>query len=186
MNINDCKLHEKVPKINRLYGPIDIFTAQFSGAIWHPVCYDLPEKEYQRISIEKKMSKFSMVANTIKTITPVFYLPSAGPPCFLDPMLMHINFEKINIFPRAPEFLSYLTKRCKNIKTVFPEIMPGDILDAETLQFIHLEKNRVVDSDIKNYILNYASEYTDYFQKRTIENNKVDAKQVFLDLKRDS
>ncbi|KTD66573.1 CMP-N-acetylneuraminate monooxygenase [Legionella santicrucis] len=185
LNINDCKLHEKLEKIVRLHGKIDVFAAQFSGAIWHPVCYDMPLKDYQRVSLKKRMNKFSIVARAIETVNPTFYIPSAGPPCFLDPMLAHINFEKINIFPKAPEYLRYLDKHCKATDTIWPEIMPGDILDVNLGKFIHLDENRVEEQQYESYIKSYANEYKDYFQLRETENKKVNPQAVFVDLKRD-
>lgn len=185
LNLNDCKLHEKLPKINRLYGPIDVFAAQFSGAIWHPVCYELSIQEYQRISLSKKMNKFSIVSKAINDLNPKVYIPSAGPPCFLDPMLMPINFEKINIFPRAAEFITYLSRHCKATGTKWPEIMPGDILNADTFEFDHLVAPRLKDSDFKEYVRNYASEYADYFKQRALENSNISPVAVFVALKKE-
>jgi UDP-MurNAc hydroxylase len=185
LNINDCKLHEKLAKIVGLHGPIDAFAAQFSGAIWHPVCYEMSEKDYQRVSLKKKMNKFSIVAKAIQTVNPKIYLPSAGPPCFLDPMLMHINFEKFNIFPKAPEYLRYLDKHCKATGTLWPEIMPGDTYDLNTMNFSHLAEQRVEEEDYEEYIKAYAMEYKNYFAKREQKNSKISPEKVFIDLKQD-
>jgi len=51
-------------------------------------------------------SKFETVARAIETVRPRVYLPSAGPPCFLDPMLMHLNFERMNVFLGRQSFSS--------------------------------------------------------------------------------
>src|SRR3954466_14465853 len=111
LNFNDCKLYDQLAAISREDGPIGVFTCQFSGATWHPVCYDYPKHVYARISRQKMLSKFEAAAKAIETVTPLIYLTSAGPSCFLDPLLMHVNFESTNIFPRASKFLSYLGKR---------------------------------------------------------------------------
>src|SRR4051812_12375680 len=126
LNFNDCKLYDQIPEILRDDGPISIFTCQFSGATWHPVCYDYPRDVYERISRQKMLSKFEAVAKAIEAINPRIYLTSAGPCCFLDPMLLHVNFEPTNIFPRAQNFLSYLCKRLAKSATCSMEITPGD------------------------------------------------------------
>ncbi|MCH7977321.1 MAG: MBL fold metallo-hydrolase, partial [Bacteroidetes bacterium] len=50
LNINDCKLHDQLRDIAEEEGLPDAFAAQFSGATWHPTCYDYPPEEYARIS----------------------------------------------------------------------------------------------------------------------------------------
>ena len=47
----------------------DVFTCQFSGAVFHPVCYDYPEKKYKEISESKVLGKFSSVKNLISKLT---------------------------------------------------------------------------------------------------------------------
>ena len=49
LNLNDCKLNDELPSISQSEGPISVFTCQFSGATWHPTCYEYPDDEYQRI-----------------------------------------------------------------------------------------------------------------------------------------
>lgn len=184
LNLNDCKLDEMLPSILKNYGKIDIFASQFSGAIWFPTCYEMYNKEvYERISTSKVINKFRATADAIEVVKPAMYLPSAGPPCFLDPVLLEKNFEAVNIFPRAPQLIEYLNANCKNRDTQWPEIMPGDVLDVNTLNFISLAKDRVQEKEFKDYVCAYANEYKDYFRKREIENKNVDPRQVFLDLK---
>src|SRR5205807_1167011 len=46
LDANDCKLPiADEEEIVRRYGAIDIFTAQFSGATFHPTCYTYDEKK---------------------------------------------------------------------------------------------------------------------------------------------
>ncbi|MDR3502844.1 MAG: Rieske 2Fe-2S domain-containing protein [Legionella sp.] len=185
LNINDCKINERLETITKEYGPIDVFAAQFSGAIWHPTCYDYDLLTYEKISLSKKTVKFELTARAIETVKPTFYFPSAGPPCFLDPMLIHKNFEPINIFPRAPELIEFLNKRCKDSNTQWPELMPGDALDVVTSQWVHLAPNRLNDAEFYQNIHSYANEYTDYFYQRELENNQINPQQVFLELQKD-
>ncbi len=165
LNINDCKIHDRLTRIRIDEGEIDVFAAQFSGATWHPVCYEYDEKSYQRISRKKMFSKFEATARAIEAVQPNVFLPSAGPPCFLDPQLFHINFEAINIFPRTAHLLDYLTKRLE-APPYTPDIMPGDRLDIQTARLEYQTENRVNEDNFKIYLEKYANRYKDFFNKR--------------------
>lgn len=185
LNLNDCKLHEFLPEIKEEYQHIHVFAAQFSGAIWHPTCYDMSRERYEQISEEKKLIKFKLTAKAIECLEPDLYIPSAGPVCFLDPELMHINFEKINIFPMAPELINYLNENCTSKRTQWPEVMPGDVFDTQSMAFIHRQEEPVSQHNVKNYIINYASQYKEFFNQREQSNRQVNPKEVFKLLHQD-
>lgn len=101
------------------------------------------------------------------------WLPSAGPPCFLDPTLFQLNFEPINIFPRAPEVIGFLKKRLKTMTLETPNIMPGDILDVKSGNFIHLSKERVDEANVESYIKEYAAKFESFLkQGKNLFNNR--------------
>src|SRR5215467_2866831 len=150
LDLNDCKLHDQLPAIHASEGPISIFTCQFSGATWHPTCYAYEPEEYQSISKKKLVNKFETVARAIETLQPRAYLPSAGPACFLDPTLIHLNFEPVNIFPRAPLLLQYLRGRLNGCGTLLLDIMPGDVVSAETGQWDARGTDRVREIDFES------------------------------------
>jgi UDP-MurNAc hydroxylase len=166
LNLNDCRISDALPVIRREEGRVDVLAMQFSGANWHPVCYDYPPERYEAISKKKVMAKFNAVAQSIKTISPAFYLPSAGPPCFLDPMLMDINFEPTNIFPKAWSLTRYLERRFPSAKTAWPELMPEDILDVSDGTVRAHAAERVAESGFRAYIEDYAAEYAGFFRAR--------------------
>lgn len=163
LNVNDCKLFDELVRIVQDEGPASVFTCQFSGATWHPVCYDYSPQEYAEISKRKAASKFETVARAIETVRPRFYLPSAGPPCFLDPMLMHLNFERTNVFPRAPEFLNYLEGRLRNSATRALEIMPGDALNVISGEWLRHGMERPSEENLKEYLTSYAGRFAHLF-----------------------
>ena len=82
LNINDCKVHDRINEIKSYYPKINTFAAQFSGATWHPVCYDMPDYVKNKISEKKKLGKFKQIMETIIQVSPESYIPSAGPPVF--------------------------------------------------------------------------------------------------------
>lgn len=165
LNLNDCKLFDRLPQIVANCS-VDVFTAQFSGAVWHPVCYDYPQRQYEAISRRKKYSKFEAIARALTAVKPRLYLTSAGPACFLDPELIDINFQSINIFPRAPELFSYLERRLHKSTPCWFEPMPGDSFDAASGSALHLVPNRVTDANYEAYIRAYAKRMRRLFESR--------------------
>src|SRR5215472_12072428 len=166
LNLNDCKLFDELPRIVQDEGSASVFACQFSGATWHPVCYDYSEQEYEEISRRKAISKFETVTRAIQTVRPRVFLPSAGPPCFLDPMLMHLNFERNNVFPRAPKFLDYLKGRLGNSATQGLEMMPGDTLNVSSGKWLAQGLERPSEEDLKEYVTCYADRFAHLFADR--------------------
>jgi UDP-MurNAc hydroxylase len=166
LNLNDCKLYDELAGIIRQEPEISVFTCQFSGATWHPICYDYSPQEYEDISRRKIRSKFETVARAIETVKPRAYIPSAGPPCFLDPMLMHLNFERTNVFPRTPKFLEFLSRRLPLSSTQMVGMMPGDVLDVGTGNWIEQGTERPSEENLEGYITCYAKKYASVFAER--------------------
>lgn len=163
LNLNDCKLYDEVSGIAADQGPISAFACQFSGATWHPTCYEYAAAEYNRIACHKFTSKFEVVARAIEVLQPRFYLPSAGPACFLDPLLIHLNFEAINIFPRASKFLEYLGCRLEKSQTSALDISPGDVFDLKRGDFIRKGEERVEEQEFEAYIRAYSERHREVF-----------------------
>jgi UDP-MurNAc hydroxylase len=126
LDLNDCKVHDRIGAIAREVGTVDVFSAQFSGAIWHPTCYEYDRAQYAALSRRKVMGKFEAVARALEALRPRAYVAAAGPACFLDPSLLHLNFERTNVFPRAAKLFSYLERRLPGAPLAFFEPMPGD------------------------------------------------------------
>ncbi len=184
LNLNDCKIYDRLPNIVHEHGNVDILTAQFSGASWHPTCYQMPLAQYEEICINKITNKFSTIANVIQSIQPKIYFPSAGPVCFLDPLLQHIHLQPINAYPRAPQLLAYLRKYHHDLlsTTQYLEIFPGDKINFATLILQQSLINRVAEENFSQYLINYAQEYTELFSQRTQENQCIDSQDVFAQL----
>ncbi|WNG36453.1 MBL fold metallo-hydrolase [Archangium violaceum] len=166
LNLNDCEVHERLPAIIAEEGPIDVFTAQFSGAIWHPTCYDYPREVYAEHSRRRRALKFEAVARAIETVQPRVYLASAGPACFLDPSLFHLNLEPVNIFPRASELFTFLNYRLAGKTPRLIEPMPGDVLDPGLGELVSLASERVTDENRSQYLRSYATLQTRIFRER--------------------
>ncbi|RZU38918.1 Rieske 2Fe-2S domain-containing protein [Edaphobacter modestus] len=166
LNLNDCKLFDTLAEIVQEEGPIKVFACQFSGATWHPTCYDYPVDKYETYSKKKYLAKFESVAKAIEVIRPDVYIPSAGPPCFLDPMLFHLNHQHVNIFPRANKIIQYLDQRLRNTSVFAPEMMPGDVLNASSCRVISFAERRFDEMTAEAYLAEYAASYSKYFEER--------------------
>ena len=118
-NQNDCKIFDRLTYLKD--DAIDYYAVQFSGATWHPVCYELSESEKRKISKKKVLSKLVAVRNAINLIKPKFYLPSAGPAIFpfLDETL---SLGIDNIFVHQPDLDNFL----RNTVTKLSYLRPGE------------------------------------------------------------
>ncbi len=106
---NDCRTND----LGQLaaHGPVDLHWLQFSGAIWYPMVYDIAD-DTKRLQCDAKVAaQFARAMRYVEKIDAAAVVPSAGPPCFLDPDLFGINMidgDELSIFPDQTEFLSLL------------------------------------------------------------------------------
>ena len=93
------------------FGPYDAHFLQFSGAIWWPWTYELPEAAKRSFGAAKRANGMDRAARYVKAIGARYVVPSAGPPCFLDDELFGLNDltgDPANTFPDQTVFLDYL------------------------------------------------------------------------------
>jgi UDP-MurNAc hydroxylase len=166
LDLNDCKIHDRLAAIAAAEGTVDVFTAQFSGAVWHPTCYEYDSLTYAAISRKKMFSKFEAVARAILALRPRAFVSSAGPACFLDPDLLHLNFQPVSIFPRAPRLFAYLARRLRDFRPVLIEPMPGDVIDAERCEAISLAAERLTDATFETHVRAYADRMSPLYAER--------------------
>ncbi|WP_328594738.1 Rieske (2Fe-2S) protein [Actinomadura macrotermitis] len=72
-------------------GALDLMALQTSGASWHPICYEYPPEEMARVSTAKRVSKLRAAQRLVRQTEPALAVPFAGPPCFLDAEVAHLN-----------------------------------------------------------------------------------------------
>jgi UDP-MurNAc hydroxylase len=168
-NMNDCKLFDALSVIASRDGAIDVFACQFSGATWHPTCYDYDEQHYATLSKKKAIAKFERVARAIETLAPKMYLPSAGPPCFLDPQLFDLNFEPSNIFPHQERLAAYLEKRLRKRPVPAPHLLPGDRVTITPQEVTHEPVGTPVAEPLRAYLEDYAAQVGPIFADRAHE-----------------
>jgi UDP-MurNAc hydroxylase len=143
VNQNDCRLHD--PGAVARHGPVDAQWLQFSGAIWYPMVYDLPDDERRELAAAKVESQFVRAIRYVEAVGARTVVPSAGPPCFLDPELAGLNVVtggEVSIFPDATAFLERLDK--EGIETGVLAI-PGTTIDLGPLITV---RHPVADDDV--------------------------------------
>ncbi|MBD2898268.1 putative Rieske 2Fe-2S iron-sulfur protein [Actinomadura sp. RB99] len=73
-------------------GRLDLMALQTSGASWHPICYEYPAEEMAKVSMDKRVSKLRAAQRLVRQTQPELAVPFAGPPCFLDGEVDHLNW----------------------------------------------------------------------------------------------
>jgi UDP-MurNAc hydroxylase len=111
VNQNDCRTTD----LGALaaHGPIDQLWLQYSGAIWYPMVYEEPADRMRELCRAKVDSQFARALRYIERLDPRVIVPSAGPPCFLDPDLFPFNVitgDEPSIFPDQTVFRRYLAE----------------------------------------------------------------------------
>ena len=111
VNQNDCRTGDL--DALRSHGPIDLHWLQYSGAIWYPMVYEQDATTKQNLARAKVESQFARALKYVERLNARAVVPSAGPPCFLDEELFHLNMitgNETSIFPDQTKFLERLRK----------------------------------------------------------------------------
>lgn len=127
-NQNDCKLFDRLPLLAKELGPLDYYSVQFSGANWHPACFELPDEQRRLVAKKKALSKLRNVLGGARVLAPRFFVPAAGPAFFpfLDPAL---NVGSGTIFIHQDELDQYLRQNGIT-NMLYPR--PGERIDEHT------------------------------------------------------
>jgi UDP-MurNAc hydroxylase len=109
VNQNDCRTTDLAAL--RDHGPVDLHWLQYSGAIWYPMVYDMPDDRKRALCAAKVESQFARAMRYVEAIDARAVVPSAGPPAFLDDELWHLNMirgDELSIFADQRAFLARL------------------------------------------------------------------------------
>lgn len=114
----------------RAFGDYDVHFLQYSGAIWWPWTYELPEAAQRSFGATKRANGLDRATRFVKAIGARHIVPSAGPACFLDEDLFAFNDldgDPANTFPDQIAFLDYLRERGVDGGLL---MTPGAVLEA--------------------------------------------------------
>jgi UDP-MurNAc hydroxylase len=112
LNQNDARPGDLDPLL--AFGPFDVHFLQYSGAIWWPWTYELPEAAQRAFGAAKRANGLDRAALYVRAVGARSIVPHAGPPCFLDEELFSLNDfarDSANTFPDQPVFLEYLKEQ---------------------------------------------------------------------------
>ena len=128
LNQNDARPVDLTPFTD--LGHVHAHLLQFSGAIWYPMTYDLPAAAKQAFARAKRERQFDRTWRYIDQLGADRVFPIAGPPCFLDDDLWHLNDligADDNIFPDQSVFLREYAQRGGKSAVV---LLPGSVADV--------------------------------------------------------
>jgi UDP-MurNAc hydroxylase len=94
-------------------GHVHAHLLQFSGAIWYPMVYELPQAAKTAFGKQKRDRQFDRTFRYIDDLKASHVFPIAGPPCFLDDELWQFNDifgDEGNIFPDQSVFMREYAK----------------------------------------------------------------------------
>jgi UDP-MurNAc hydroxylase len=94
-------------------GHVHAHMLQFSGAIWYPMVYELPQGAKTAFGKQKRERQFDRTFRYIDDLRASWVFPIAGPPCFLDEELWQFNDifgDDGNIFPDQSVFQAEYSK----------------------------------------------------------------------------
>jgi UDP-MurNAc hydroxylase len=110
LNQNDCRTTDLDALV--AHGPVDLHWLQYSGAIWYPMVYEETPARMRELVDAKVDSQFTRALRYVQQIDARAVVPSAGPPCFLDPELFQFNMitgNELSIFPDQMSFIDRLS-----------------------------------------------------------------------------
>ena len=109
-NMNDARPVD-LDVLHADFGHVDVHMLQYSGAIWYPMVYDMPARAKEAFGTQKRQRQMDRCRQYIAQVGATWVIPSAGPPCFLDPELRDLNDDHgdpANIFPDQMVFLDQM------------------------------------------------------------------------------
>jgi UDP-MurNAc hydroxylase len=167
LNQNDCRPNH--PEDIAAGGPIDLHFLQFSGAMWWPVVYDLPADDKARHAMAKREGQMQRAIGYARAIGSRTVVPSAGPPCFVDPDLWELNdFDRSadNIFPDASVFLERLeTAGLSGVLAIPGTTFEIDGDRVEVVQPLADDELQRIFTDKRAYLERYRDDWADWLVK---------------------
>jgi UDP-MurNAc hydroxylase len=169
VNQNDCRTDDLAAL--RGHGPVDLHWIQYSGAIWYPMVYDESPVRMRELVDAKVASQYSRAMRYVEAIDASAVVPSAGPPCFLDPDLFHLNVitgDELSIFPDQRGFLDQLAAAGHRGLLAIPGTL-FDLLPGVPPQPIHpLPEADVaaIFDDKLGYLQRYQADWAPYLRDR--------------------
>ncbi|WUH92558.1 Rieske 2Fe-2S domain-containing protein [Streptomyces sp. NBC_00433] len=162
LNQNDAHPLD-IPAI-RAFGEVDAHFLQFSGAIWWPMVYQLPDAAKREFAARKRQGQFDRALLYIDAVQAAHVFPTAGPPCFLDEELFDFNGtgrDGESIFTDQQEFLAELAQVRPDVSAHL--LLPGTVAEPErtACKLTHRHTTEEID-----YLFGHKREYLRSYARR--------------------
>ncbi len=169
LNQNDCRLNDLSSW--RDNERVDLHWLQYSGAIWYPMVYDMDTTEKKQLAVDKVESQFSRAVKYVEAVGASMVVPSAGPPCFLDPELFDQNMitgDEISIFPDQTEFIARLkdvgrSNAQLNVPGTTFTVSNNAVAVAHPMPIADIER---IFTDKNEYLKTYQSDWAPWLASR--------------------
>ncbi len=166
VNQNDCRTGDL--DALRSHGPIDLHWLQYSGAIWYPMVYEQDPTTKLNLARAKVESQFARALKYVERLDARAVVPSAGPPCFLDEDLFHLNMitgNETSIFPDQTKFLERLQNLGRENDIL---AIPGTEIEISPEQITVSSPQNVNVSEIfahkEKYLRKYQADWSEWLQ----------------------
>lgn len=163
LNQNDAR----PPDLDALvrFGRYDGHWLQFSGAIWYPSVYELPDRAKVALGNQKRQNGLHRARRYIEAIGARHVFPHAGPAAFLDDDLFHLNDlgQPGNPFPDYTVFRDYLHEHGI---TQVRNLIPGSTVElrrnepaAHVVHPVPPEEIEHIYADKRQYLTDYQGRW---------------------------
>ena len=163
-NMNDARPVD-LDVLHADFGDVDVHMLQYSGAIWYPMVYDMPERAKASFGTQKRQRQMDRSRQYIAQVGATWVIPSAGPPCFLDPELRGLNDDRgepANIFPDQMVFLDQMRAHGHHRGLL---MMPGSVASVVGSQLDSLS-HPLPDADVEAIFTTGKADYIAAYAER--------------------
>ncbi|MFF7233579.1 Rieske 2Fe-2S domain-containing protein [Streptomyces sioyaensis] len=142
------------------FGPLHAHLVQYSGAIWFPGAYTFPERMKRTLGTRKRRNGMARALRYIEQLGAEHVLPFAGPACFLDDELWHLNdfdSDPANPFPDQFAFLDFLQEQGFDRAHLFLTGTEVDLHPDGTARVAQIPEEEVarIRDDRRGYLAEY-------------------------------
>lgn len=132
----------------REFGDVHGYFTQFSGAIWWPMVYDLPDAAKKEFARRKRAGQSDRALRYIDSVDAANVFPTAGPPCFLDEELFEFNGlgrDGESIFTDQVQFIEELREARPGVSAHL--LLPGSVaeLDGPDCRLTHAHSDAEIE-----------------------------------------
>ncbi|MGL4306279.1 MAG: Rieske 2Fe-2S domain-containing protein [Mycobacteriaceae bacterium] len=147
------------------FGKIDVHLLQYSGAIWYPMVYDMPQRAKDAFGTQKRQRGMDRCREYISQVDAAWVVPSAGPPAFLDEELRFLNDDAgnpANIFPDQMVFLDQMRTHGHDKGLLMIPGSTADFLGSELCSLTH----PLPEKDVEAIFTTNKAQYIEEFAQR--------------------